>query len=115
MNRERYVQKFCIIHTYRDKELGDSERFIITMDGCYLYSGNSQKRAIEACNIIDFFIKHSIFQVESTFEKDEHFPYPVANIGYSELENKWYGWSHIAIFGFIVLMNFFVVKPLSAP
>ena len=50
--------------------------------------------------LLDFLANHEITIIDSTFDNDRK--YPVANIGYSAKENKWYGWSHRAIYGFTI-------------
>ena len=45
-------------------------------------------------NLIEFFKEHEIISVQGGSQ------HKVADIGFSPKEQKWYGWSHRAIYGF---------------
>ena len=60
--------------------------FYESLNGLYL-SANK--------NLIKYFKDHGITHFETTYEDSI-----VANIGWSEPEQKWYGWSHRAIYSF---------------
>lgn len=51
-------------------------------------------------SLIDFLAEHEITKLDSLPEWKSRSPHAVACIGFSETEQKWYGWSHRAIFGF---------------
>jgi hypothetical protein len=47
-------------------------------------------------SMLEFFIEHGISQLQNANGNPEN----SASIGFSEAEQKWYGWSHRAIYGF---------------
>lgn len=51
-------------------------------------------------SIIDILAEYEICELHSTFKPDKMHTYPVANYGFSEKQQKWYGWSHRALYGF---------------
>lgn len=53
-------------------------------------------------SLIDILAEHEIIELHSTFKRDSYYKHPVANYGFSEKEQKWYGWSHRALFGFTI-------------
>jgi hypothetical protein len=72
---------------------GDTPRedYVSKVDGSYVgLVGFSEK---EKDSIIQFWIDHEVTLLQGAGCK-------VARIGFSEREQKWYGWSHRAIFGF---------------
>ena len=82
-----------------------SEKFYnVIMNDCYLTCSLSEEKLYSDKSIIDFLIKNSINKVESSFNihKDEKVKYAVANLGYSEKTNEWWGWSHRAKFHFTI-------------
>ena len=85
---EKFLQTYCEV----DKEGS------VLMDGCYLTMMLDKNKT---CNdgLIKFFIEHGITHVES-YKDFRDTDSIVACIGFSEKEQKWYGWSHRAIFGF---------------
>ena len=87
---ERFIKKFCKL-----------ENGMVLMDGCYLtiYSPDNKGHYTLNDSLIKFFIKHGITKVGSIrdFSNGEN---NIACIGFSEKEQKWYGWSHRAIYGF---------------
>lgn len=53
-------------------------------------------------SIIDLLAKHEITKLDSLSDWKSDKKYPVACIGFSEKEQKWYGWSHRAFYGFTI-------------
>lgn len=96
MTREEYIIKYLKMVKSNTRGLEGSD-IVVTKDSeCYITSIGLLSKS----KLIDFLAKHEITQLNSTFIRDNG--NPVANIGYSEKENKWYGWSHRAIFGFTI-------------
>lgn len=99
--RKDFINKNCKIET--SDQL--SEKFYnVIMNDCYLTCSLSEEKLYSDKSIIDFLIKNSINKVESSFNihKDEKVKYAVANLGYSEKTNEWWGWSHRAKFHFTI-------------
>lgn len=94
MNIDKFLAEYTI---GKQSELVSSTTDILSKDTeCYLgLKGMSEKEGL-----FSFFAEHEITKFDSTFGHDRE--RPVANIGFSEKENKWYGWSHRAIFGFTI-------------
>ena len=73
----------------------------IFMNDCYLTAlcliGNNEYTLND--NFISFMIKHKITKVYS-YKDFSNIDSPVACIGFSKKEQKWYGWSHRAVYGF---------------
>lgn len=53
-------------------------------------------------SLIDLLAEHEIIKLDTQNEWRERKKYPVACIGFSEKEQKWYGWSHRAFYGFTI-------------
>ena len=75
---QKEMEKECIRHIY----------YISNVDGGYLGSEQDYKLLVEKRNLI-------LIQKANPAHK-------TCSIGYSPKENKWYGWSHRAIYGFTV-------------
>lgn len=82
MNRQMRHMRLCELVAL--KEMGAS----FMMNG-FVVEGNQEESPLE-----DFFTKHGIApeKIDDTRSVDQ--------IGWSEKEQKWYGWSHRAIYGF---------------
>ena len=90
MTIKQFIEKYCKVRGSK-----------IYMNNCYLTAYYKQNRQTTFNDwLLRFFIKHGIFTVESYKDFLGTMHSDVACIGYSEREQKWYGWSHRAIFGF---------------
>lgn len=88
---KRFIRNNCAIN----------EKGQIFMNNCYLtclYSVNSDRYTLSD-NLINFMIKHKITKVCS-YKDFSKLDSNLACIGFSEKEQKWYGWSSLAIYGF---------------
>ena len=91
MTIKEFIEKYCTV-----------EKTSVYMDGCYLtmlWGMLNQKELTMNDKFISFMIDHGIFHVES-YKDFSNCDSNVACIGFSEKEQKWYGWSHRAIYGF---------------
>ena len=71
----------------------------VFMDGCYLTLISPKDSVTLDDGLIKFFIEHEITHVKSYRDFSDS-DSNVACIGFSSSEQKWYGWSHRAIYGF---------------
>ena len=96
MTKEEYVEKFTkeVEHVTKLCGIGSYPVYVSVPNGCYICAKDSMLDGI-----LGFLAEHEIMYLESTFPRRDDV-HPVANIGFSEKEQKWYGWSHRAIFGF---------------
>lgn len=86
---DKFISDYC-------KERKDGS---IMMNNRYLtYRISKNKTASDG--LIKFFIEHGITKVEGYKDFCKNEKSIVACIGFSEKEQKWYGWSHRAIYGF---------------
>ena len=95
MELKEYLEKYTKV--VKDVIFGEETEVIVSIPNeCFL-----SLKDYKDMRLIKFLAKHNITDIESTFSKSEY-TFPVANIGFSKNENKWYGWSHRAIFGFTI-------------
>jgi hypothetical protein len=98
MENEMDVQEFLktnanVVPSDLETDKGtDSQHYVSKIDGSYIglvgFSEEDNERHFK------FMIDHGISQLQNGTG------HTVANMGFSEKEQKWYGWSHRAIFGF---------------
>ena len=95
--RAEYIKNFCVVKT--EPCQWDKNKDWITIlskdKKCYLTAAFSLDKIENEASVLDLLILHNINFVDSIYESSN-----VACIGFSETEQKWYGWSHRACWGF---------------
>lgn len=95
--RAEYIKKYCELSVSPcewDKNK-DWIKVLSKDNKCYLTASTALDSIESKPSIIDLLIIHNITFVDSIYESSN-----VACIGFSETEQKWYGWSHRACYGF---------------
>lgn len=83
-----FIENHCVRKNSSLPGLEASKAYYLKENNVYLSNSIS-----DIAYLLEKGIKHKI---QSTFGGKE----PVANLGFNEEDQKWYGWSHRAIFGF---------------
>ena len=97
--RQNYIEKYCdFIPTTGLGDNNDDYLNIVNKEsGAYLTLATKHK-VVAIPDSLDFLIEREITEgIDSTFGKGRP-----ANFGFSPKENKWFGWSHRAIYGFTI-------------
>lgn len=90
MTNKEFIEKY--LHEATMDICGEPTKVLLSNEtNCYVTHASLP-------NDISFIAEKEITKLYSTFGGK----YPVANYGWSERDNKWYGWSHRAIFGFTI-------------
>lgn len=100
MDRKEFLKKVC---KEVESNIDDKSIIYVTKDTeVYVgLKGFTEKSGHDS--FIDYLIEHEINFIDATPKfKERREKYPVANIGFSEKENKWYGWSHRGVCGFTI-------------
>ena len=97
--RQNYIEKYCdfIPTTGLGDDNDDYLNIVNKESGAYLTLATKHK-VVAIPDALDFLIERGITEgIDSTFGKGRP-----ANFGFSPKENKWFGWSHRAIYGFTI-------------
>lgn len=97
--RQNYIEKYCdfIPTTGLGDDNDDYLNIVNKESGAYLTLATKHK-VLAIPDSLDFLIEREITEgIDSTFGKGRP-----ANFGFSPKENKWFGWSHRAIYGFTI-------------
>ena len=80
----------------------DLEWYAVTNDNneYYLSLGKTIEDIKKDDSVIDMLAKYDITEFCISYENKGNKKHPVLNMGYSAKDNKWYGWSHRAVYGF---------------
>lgn len=89
MNREELIKSIANIVMCELPGLENDKIYVSKIDGSYITHVGMEDK-------FDMFLRFGITeQIQGPNKK-------VAYIGYNPIENKWYGWSHRAIYGFTI-------------
>ena len=91
---QKYLAENTVIAPHRGSGAEGYHEYKSITDGSYVGMVNLSEE--DNASLFEFFIKHGITQLQNMHGNPEN----SASIGFSESEQKWYGWSHRAIFGF---------------
>lgn len=101
--RKDYIDKYCVVGLSHPSWSKTGNLFIIYSNDekqCYLATYTDMENAYadkdnDKFNIIDFLISHDINHIEPYRDSDNQ-KYLPACIGFSEKNQKWFGWTHRA-------------------
>lgn len=90
MNNKEFLNKIADKRFSSKKGLEDFEGYYSKIDGSYICIDPEG---------VDFLLNRGITeQIQNSRNEKDH----TSNIGFNPVEQKWYGWSHRAIFGFTI-------------
>ena len=87
--RAEFIEKFCQVTKTKWELAPDKDWYEVSMNGCYLTAGASMEKIAFSDSIINLLIEEDIHHVYSTYGDKG-----VANYGFSDKNQAWYGWSH---------------------
>lgn len=93
---EKFIKTYC--EERKAKSCGE-DVIDIYMNNHYLTTRIANNKTTSD-KLMKILIEHEIYHVEGYCDYKKDDKSDVACIGFSEKEQKWYGWSHRAIFGF---------------
>ena len=100
MDRKEFLKKVC---KEVESNIDDKSIIYVTKDTGVYVGLKGFTEISDRDSFIDYLIEHEIYFIDATPKfKEYDKKYPVANIGFSEKENKWYGWSHRGVCGFTI-------------
>lgn len=93
LTNEEWLAENAKIVTIPISDDKTQEAYVSKIDGSYLAFVGMESN-------VDYLVTRGLTQVQNHHGNEDEDNRSSANIGFSEEEQKWYGWSHRAIFGF---------------